>query len=655
MLLTDNETKLDLLNNKAIAVTITKMLRERPEHPVTVGVHGDWGAGKSSILEMIEAEFDGDSDIVCLKFNGWRFQGFEDAKIALIEGIVTGLAQKRPKLAKTGDAVKAVFRRIDWLKVAKKAPGLAITAVTGVPTPDQIQGALGLLKTLRGDPSNEGVGASLDDLAGMLKPKDEVPNVPKEIGAFQRAFDDLLAKAHVKQVIVLIDDLDRCLPETAIETLEAVRLFVFTSRTAFIVAADETLIEYAVHKHFPDLADTTGPRAYSRNYLEKLIQVPFRIPALGETETRVYVTLLLVGAALGEQDSAFLALVEAARQQLARPWQSRALDLRAVKSCLGDKAPRVRNALALSDQIGPILASGTKGNPRQIKRFLNTLALRQQIAEARGFGDDVKRPVLAKLMLAELFIPRLFDQVADAAARNDDGKCMDLTALETSVRIDRADRSKGKKLNSAVPNTRGNARSPRRKRKTEKPAESTVLREWMSLASVRAWAAVDPAIGDKDLRPYLFVAKDRKDYFGPASVLGHLADVIEKLFGPKLAVQALAADLKQLAPPEAAKVFEAVRVRIFGGDEFDSMPSGIDGLRVLVGTQPSLQSSLLDFLEALPREQLGAWVCSGWQNAIKDTAANQRFETLLKAWTKDGHRILKSAASSVLRTLRSTS
>lgn len=51
-------------------------------------------------------------------------------------------------------------------------------------------------------------------------------------------------KAGVEQLVVLIDDLDRCLPDTAIETLEAVRLFVFTSRTAFVVAADEAMIEY---------------------------------------------------------------------------------------------------------------------------------------------------------------------------------------------------------------------------------------------------------------------------------------------------------------------------------------------------------------------------------------------------------------------------
>ena len=115
---------------------------------------------------------------------------------------------------------------------------------------------------------------------GLLKPS-EVKTVPEQIKEFREEFEKLLESAGIEQLVVLIDDLDRCLPDTAIETLEAVRLFVFMARTAFVVAADEGMIEYAVRKHFPDLPDTSGPRDYARNYLEKLIQVPFRIPALG--------------------------------------------------------------------------------------------------------------------------------------------------------------------------------------------------------------------------------------------------------------------------------------------------------------------------------------------------------------------------------------
>ena len=641
MILTDNETKVDLLNNEAIASTIIGLLRAKPDHPVTIGVHGDWGAGKSSVLEMIEAGFADQDDVLCLKFNGWRFQGFEDAKIALIEGIVTGLVEKRPALKNAAVAVKDVFRRIDWLKVAKRAGGLALTAFTGIPTPEQIGTIVGSLEALVADPAKlvtkENLSTTIDEVKAVLKPG-ESKNVPEEVEAFRKAFDQLLKDAGIKQLVVLIDDLDRCLPDTAIETLEAIRLFVFTAQTAFVVAADEAMIEYAVRKHFPDLPDSTGPRDYARNYLEKLIQVPFRIPALGETETRIYVTLLLAGAEVGENDADYEKLVAVAREKLKRPWTSGGLDAATVKTALGKQAEKANNALALSDQIGPILASGTKGNPRQIKRFLNTLLLRERTANARGFGDDIKLPVLAKLMLAERFIPRLFEQIAFVAAIHPQGLCEDLEALERSLSVanDKDGEPMGQKAVEPAP-----------------APDNAVLTEWKATETVRDWSRLLPKLSGLDLRPYLFVTKDKKDYFGPVSVLGHLAGVVEKLFGGKMTVQGYEAELKQLVQPEAEKVFEAVRSKIMVTGAFDTRPAGVDGLAVLVRTQPGLQSRLMDFLEALPSGKCGPWVVSGWQGVIKDTECATRLTKLLGDWSKvTGNPGLKASAEAALKDMK---
>ena len=644
MILTDNETRVDLLNNEAIAVSIIGLLRAKPDHPMTIGVHGDWGAGKSSVLEMIEAGFADEDDVLCLKFNGWRFQGFEDAKIALIEGIVTGLVEKRPALNKAAAAVKDVFRRIDWLKVAKRAGGLAITAFTGIPTPEQIGAIVGSLEAVVADPAKlatkENISTVIDEVKAVLKPS-EAKNVPEEVEAFRKAFDRLLKDAGVKQLVVLIDDLDRCLPDTAIETLEAIRLFVFTARTAFVVAADEAMIEYAVRKHFPDLPESTGPRDYARNYLEKLIQVPFRIPALGETETRIYVTLLLAGAEIGEEDADYAKLIAVAREKLKRPWTSGGLDAATVKTALGRQAEKANNALALSDQIGPILASGTRGNPRQIKRFLNTLLLRERTATARGFGDDIKLPVLAKLMLAERFIPRLFEQIAFVAAVHPQGLCEDLGTLEQGL--------------AAADGNESQAGAGKRQTAAESaPAlDNAVLTEWKSSDTVCNWARLSPKLAGIDLRPYLFVTKDKKDYFGPVSVLGHLAGVVEKLFGGRMTVQSHEAELKQLVQPEAEKVFEAVRTKIMSTGTFDTKPAGVDGLVVLVKAQPGLQSRLMDFLEALPSSKCGPWAVGGWQGVIKDTDCSSRLTKLLGDWSKlTNNAALKATAEAALKDLK---
>ncbi|MDI3566619.1 P-loop NTPase fold protein [Bradyrhizobium sp. Arg816] len=90
---------------------------------MTISVHGDWGAGKSSVLKMLEGAFAEDGRVLCLWFNGWTFEGFEDAKTVVIETIVDELRRARPVSTKVADAAKKVLKRVDWLKLAGHAGG----------------------------------------------------------------------------------------------------------------------------------------------------------------------------------------------------------------------------------------------------------------------------------------------------------------------------------------------------------------------------------------------------------------------------------------------------------------------------------------------------------------------------------------------------
>ena len=287
-----------------------------------------------------------------------------------------------------------------------------------------------------------------------------------------------------------------------------------------------------------------------------------------------------------------------ARHRLRRPWESTGIDSEALKRCLGDKVVVAQDAVALSEQIGPILAAGTKGNPRQIKRFLNMLVLRSLTAEARGFGEDIRLPILAKLMLAERFIPRLFEQIAVAAAVAPDGRCRELAELETIIRTDSPPQA-------AEVESQTGGRAGREGSAGATASENSMLAEWLTSPAVKAWAAVSPALASVDLRPYLFVAKDRKDFFGANSGLGHLAPLVEQMLGPKFSVQAREAEVKRLTPPEAAQLFEAVRARVVGSDSFDAEPNGAAGLAAIIKAHPALQGNLLDFLQMLPSWQIG--------------------------------------------------
>ena len=131
MLIPDHETAIDFLNYEAISRTVVELLNDNRKRLLTIGIHGDWGAGKSSILKMVEDDLSEEKDVACLWFNGWAFQGFDDAKTVLIEAIISELARQRSGVGKVKDMASSLIKRVDWLKVAKRGSGVAFTLATG--------------------------------------------------------------------------------------------------------------------------------------------------------------------------------------------------------------------------------------------------------------------------------------------------------------------------------------------------------------------------------------------------------------------------------------------------------------------------------------------------------------------------------------------
>jgi predicted KAP-like P-loop ATPase len=528
-----------------------RLIRETANSPVTIGVHGDWGAGKSSVLEMVAASFPDGGDVLCLKFSGWQFQGFEDAKIALIEGVVNGHIEKRSLGTRAADEVKRVLKSIDWLKVAKKGGGLAVTALTGIPVIglDEIFGSVfeTIKNTVLDKDAREAAVEQLKDLKKEKAEASEGHSVPTEIREFRESYKALIEKAAISRLVVLIDDLDRCLPQTAIETLEAIRLFVLWDKTAFVVGADEGMIEIAVRDHFKNLPEPDSAQNYTRSYLEKLLQVPFRIPALGETETRIYVTLLLLGSVLGEDSTEFGKLLALGRTALSKPWEGKGVEQDAIRTAVGDRFGEIADAMNMANRVSSVLAAGTKGNPRQIKRFLNALALRLAVAQERGFDDAIEPSRLAKIMLAEMFLHQsVFDHVATVAANSEDGICPEVALIERF-----ADNPSGG-TQQAVGD------------KAEAEPANPIIEEWKTRPDVLRWAAVKPELGAVSLKPYLFVIKDRKNYLGAAAPLSpKLMALLERLLGGDMSAKGTVADLKALNLADAILLFDGLRKKVF--------------------------------------------------------------------------------------------
>jgi predicted KAP-like P-loop ATPase len=135
----DNETAIDLLGFDVHADLICSVITDPTVLPVTVGIFGDWGGGKSSIMKMLQRELSDEEkypEIVCLYFNGWTFEGYEDAKSALLSSILIQLGEHKKFGARTKDSVVKLLKRLKWMelgKLAVKHVGIpvAVAAATG--------------------------------------------------------------------------------------------------------------------------------------------------------------------------------------------------------------------------------------------------------------------------------------------------------------------------------------------------------------------------------------------------------------------------------------------------------------------------------------------------------------------------------------------
>lgn len=641
MFISDQETATDMLQYEAIAKTVVKLIEKTPGTPITIGVHGDWGAGKSSVLKMAQATLGGKEKdgVLCIWFNGWAFEGFEDAKTVVLETIIDELKRARPNSQKVKDAAKKLLKRVDWLKAAKKAGGLAFTLATGIPTFGQIGDLIGAAKNAlgkaAGELTKEDIEGFAEETTGLFKDAEE-DSVPAHVHSFRKEFVDLLDAADIKQLVVMVDDLDRCLPSTAISTLEAIRLFLFVERTAFVIGADEMMIEYAVKDHFPDLPPSAGPVSYARNYLEKLIQVPFRIPSLGGAETRTYITLLLVEAELGSEHAGFKKLLEKAREDMRRPWLSEGITGKAMAEAMGGSVPaEADQALVLAGQLTAMLAEGTKGNPRQIKRFLNSMLLRREIGEARGFGGDISVPVLAKLMLAERFKSDFFEEIAREASGSKDGHSARLRMLEGFVLGPTS-------VGPSEPAKPGTLL----KSKPGKSAPPEEVEDWIKIDWIKTWASLSPPLADVDLRPYVFVTRDKRMLLGGGGAITQLGQLTDELMSGSLKAKAAAQAVQGMTASFAEDLFDSVRLRILEGDAFAKQPDGVQGLLELVKVRPELQGRLAGFAKDLPVDKVGAWPPAAFGAQFTDAAAKAEYEEALKSWSEQtDNKVLQMAAN----------
>ena len=375
-------------------------------------------------------------------------------------------------------------KRINWFQVSKLALPLLAGFIPGVNAVGAIGGLItaisgSIADTNKVDENSEAVNSAFETLAPEIKDllKEEAAKpITEQIEEMRKEFTELLEKLDVK-LIVLVDDLDRCLPETAVSTLEAMRLLLFVDRTAFIIAADEQMIRNGVKAHFGDVELTEG---LVTSYFDKLIQVPISVPHLGVAEIKAYIVLLYLESEIKKgnlNEDIMPKALEGMNKLLSRAWEND-ITKESIEGVFGDKLNSdISEAISMADQLAGILvvADSIKGNPRLIKRFLNALEIRKKVAKFNGITVDSSQ--LIKMLLFERCASNgAFDYLSQEVTKAEDGKPEFLAQIEKDL-------ATGNEYKS--PNT-----------------------SWES-DFIKNWVLLSPTLGEVDLRPLLYLSRDK--------------------------------------------------------------------------------------------------------------------------------------------------
>ena len=516
----DSEADIDFLNYNYLAEQVVEISKDDKLSPATIGVYGDWGSGKSSLMKMVKNALDTDDNTLTVEFNGWLFEGYEDAKTALCGSILDEMHKHEKRFAKAKNKVKALLDKVDGGKLLSKGVkyGLDFLLTGGIGTVTELTltGLISAVKQRAGDVSEDEIKKVVDALKADDTKRAEIKN-------FRKTFKEIFEDCKGERLVVLIDELDRCTPDTILDIFEAIRLFLYVPGTTFIIGADERLVSYAVKTKYKDIPGHDID--ISKEYLEKLVQYPVKLPQLNESEVKQFITCLL----LQNEELDIKKVAEA----LLKLRINEDFTIDTVKTATGEEPTEsVKEAFDLSNQIYSTLATLMKGNPRHCKRFFNTLMMRISLADRRGI--TLQKKVLAKLMLAEYYKPSFIDALLNPESKDE------LKQLESGF----------------------------------DEATFTALKDWCNDEWVQKWAKGEPMLSTIDnLADYFYFSREsRKFYSSNSEILSTEAKrLLQDLLDSSDSVRSKAVEsAKQLAPAEQVLLSKAMLDELAKEERIDS-------------------------------------------------------------------------------------
>jgi CheY-like chemotaxis protein len=343
----------DPFNFSAVASDLKSLiLSSRKSTPFTIGIEASWGRGKSSLMAQLHDQLRAPSgkdgvEIRPVSFNAWTAEGQD-----VLEGLVKSVLEAMDK-----NALRRALRKKKLVGVLK-IPLLL---------------AAGWLR----------VGSLVDQAWDALSADARTRNQVNEVvtKAMKTWFTQVGEAGPDRLIVVFIDDLDRCSPENVLKVFEGLKLYLDAPGFVFVIGYDEGVIGEAVASEKQYLRRATG-----RDYIEKIVQIVFRIPQPTDSEIDALLSHFLADSATGQ-------LFDTAARKL------------------------------VIDRNGR--------NPRRIKRFINRFILDYQLDAA---SQDLDPELLIKLLILETYFPEFARLFGVASGKNPIQEFLDFAAAREQLR-----------------------------------------------------------------------------------------------------------------------------------------------------------------------------------------------------------------------------
>jgi KAP-like P-loop domain-containing protein len=317
----------DVLDLNQMALGLSRFLRNRQTQPsLTIGVTGEWGSGKSSLLNLLRRDLDRNM-LMPVCFNAWHHEQEENVVAAMYSKIISQGLPRFPDVAAIVFRARLFWARrarlVGWLALLSLPLGLclllnpsgvihALRHLLNAAPPEghaelrNLSTDITLLLTALGVPAVllsqlRAYGADPARLAAALAGSARVVDHRERISfhaRFAAEFDEVTRALGSKRLVLIIDDLDRCSPTNILKVLESVNFLVSSGDCFVVMALSRSVVEQAVSRQIDYVAATAAKTevtpedriAYARRYLEKLINIEVKVPRPTDAQTRALLT-----------------------------------------------------------------------------------------------------------------------------------------------------------------------------------------------------------------------------------------------------------------------------------------------------------------------------------------------------------------------------